>query len=84
MLTDLDILKFKERKLFRRHHHVEFFIVDFSVPVNVNLVDEKLYLLLTHLLSQVLHDVSQLLSADEAVAILELSIEHLLISLEKY
>ena len=51
------------------HHEVELLVVDLTVPVNVDLVDQALDLRPLHLLAQVLHHVAQLLPVDEPVPV---------------
>lgn len=46
------------------------FIIDLAVPVDVGLSDHLIHFLIGQLLAQVRHDVTQLCSADVAVAIL--------------
>ena len=55
----------------RRHHGVEFFVVDLSVAVDVCLLDHGVDLLVAQLLAQVHHHDGQLLTVDEAVTILK-------------
>ena len=65
------IILLQHYTLLCAHHHIEFFIIDLSVSVDIYLIDEALNLLLLHFLSEILHDISQLLSVDETIAILQ-------------
>ena len=57
------------------HHHLdELLVVDLAVTVNIRLPDHLINLLVRELLTEVSHDVSQLSSRDETVAVL---VEHL-------
>ena len=57
------------------HHHLdELLVVDLAVAVNIGLPDHLIDLLVRELLTEVSHDVSQLSSRDETVAVL---VEHL-------
>ena len=59
-----------KRHLLGGHHGDELFVVDLAIPVNVCLADHLIHLLVSQLLPQVGHHVTQLSGADEAVAVL--------------
>ena len=58
-----------------RHHNIKFFVIDLSVAVNVNIVDQIFNLLVTQFFAQVHHHGSKLTSVDETVPILKIAKE---------
>lgn len=56
------------------HHPHEFFVVDVSIAIDVSLSDHLVNLLISQLLSQIGHDVSELSSRDQSITI---TIKHL-------
>merc|ERR1719189_1967031 len=57
------------------HHHLhKLFVVDLPITVNIRLSNHLIHLLISELLTKVGHDMAELRSADEAVAV---AIEHL-------
>eukprot|EP00295_Goniomonas_pacifica_P007279 CAMPEP_0175835060 /NCGR_PEP_ID=MMETSP0107_2-20121207/16388_1 /TAXON_ID=195067 ORGANISM="Goniomonas pacifica, Strain CCMP1869" /NCGR_SAMPLE_ID=MMETSP0107_2 /ASSEMBLY_ACC=CAM_ASM_000203 /LENGTH=77 /DNA_ID=CAMNT_0017148323 /DNA_START=57 /DNA_END=287 /DNA_ORIENTATION=- len=60
--------------LFGHHHLHELLVVDLAITVDVGLADHLVDLLVGKLLTEVGHDVAELSSGNEAVAVL---VEHL-------
>ncbi len=57
------------------HHHLdEFLVVDLAITIDISLADHLVHLLVSELLAEVGHDVSQLGGGDESVTVL---VEHL-------
>merc|ERR1712170_63279 len=61
-------------KLLGHHHLNELLVVNLAIAINISLSDHLIDLLVRKLLTEVSHDVSELGSRDESVAIL---VEHL-------
>jgi hypothetical protein len=59
--------------LFGHHHLDELLVVDLAIAIDISLADHLVHLLVGELLSEVGHDVSQLSSRDESIAVL---VEH--------
>jgi hypothetical protein len=60
------------------HHHLrELLVVDLAIAVNIGLTNELIHLLVSDHFTEVGHDVPQLCSRDEAVAILVEQLERL-------
>merc|ERR1719218_220464 len=60
------------------HHHLdEFFVVDLTIAIDISFADHLIGLLVGEFLAKVGHDVSELSSADEAIAVLVEDLESL-------
>ncbi len=58
-----------EASLLGHHHLDEFFVVDLTVTVNIGFTDQLIDFVIGQLFTEVGHDVTQLSSGDETIAV---------------